>query len=194
VMWLWPWMTVGTTAAAPAGERAGPVPNEPATQRAPERTSAAEETDTFDCVTSEFRQTSRSALLHVTTTLSRTWDDLSRLFGRMRDAVAYERLMHASFGWALSPLQRLMPSATWPAIHMQEQARRTQPQRGVGAPPAGDMFALASAWWRGFAAPCAPNAAGQRETQGGAPAAALAFAPMFGAAAMIPAMAFGAFL
>jgi len=191
-MWLWPWMVAGTVPAAPVDRSGGASTPQPKPGQAPQAEATREEADTLTCLTAETGQTSRSALMHVTTTLSRTWDQLSHFFARMRDAMAYERLMHASFGWALSPLQRLMPSATWPAVHLQT-SHWAQPASRSGAAPGGDAFALATAWWRGFAAPFAPTPSNARSQGPQANPAALAFAPMFGAAAMIPAMGFGFF-
>ncbi|WP_147361464.1 hypothetical protein [Dichotomicrobium thermohalophilum] len=136
----------------------------------------------------------REMALHVTTTLSRSWTDLSRVFGRMRDAIAYERLMHATFGWALSPMQRLMPSATWPLVHAQQAGHWGHPPRPTETATGGDIFSMAAAWWRGLATPFTATGSGWRPHAAPANPPAFAFAPMFGAAAMMPAIGFGLFL
>jgi len=137
-------------------------------------------------MTAEFRQTSRRALLHITTTLSRNWDRLSHVFGQMRGAMACERLMHASLGWALTPLQRLMPSAIWPVFqpHMDHWGSAT---RRAGYMRGGDMSALAMAWWRMSAGPFLANKAHRHANTPSANPALFALAPMFGVAAIMPA-------
>jgi hypothetical protein len=199
-------MTVGSMTAAPAEESGGGAPRDHAPAKACKATEARPRT-----VTKIVDRTSREMALHVTTTLSRSWDDLSRVFGRMRDAIAYERFMHASFGWALSPMQRLMPSAAWPLAYASLNSFGA-PTRGVGPIAGADMFGIGLAWWRGFTQPT-PSWQQSRGWQPRLPApqtrksdhaggrsndfAAFAFAPMLGFAAgleqMMPAMGFGLF-
>jgi len=151
VFWLWPLMRVGGVATAPASEGAGsskavsharlshqPSPASKLEREAPART-----------LTSVAARTTRDMTLHITTTLSRSWTDLSRFFGRCRDILAYERWMHASFGWALTPTQRLLPSAAWPAAFANEVRWRSG-TRGAGPLPGADMLGLGLAWWGGM--------------------------------------------
>ncbi len=141
--------------------------------------------------------------LHVTTTLSRTWHGLSVAFGRVRNAIAYERLMHATFGWALTPMQRLMPSAAWPLAYASPQTFSAF-TRGAGPVTGADMFGMSIAWWRGLTQPTPwqqPLLRAPQPPQSGRASgrpndfAAFAFAPMLGFAAglqqMMPGMGFG---
>lgn len=207
MFWLWPLMTVGSVTTAPAEESGGGAVQG---SRAPAQARKAPD-EQPRTVTKIVDRATREMALHVTTTLSRSWDDLGRLFGRMRDAIAYERLMHASFGWALSPMQRLMPSAAWPLAYANLNIFGA-PTRGAGPVVGADMFGIGLAWWRGFTQP-PPSWQQPRTCQPLLPAfqarkslhagrrfndfAAFAFAPMLGFAAgleqMMPAMGFGSF-
>jgi len=131
VFWLLPLMTVGTVAAAPSDEgRAGHVHMSRAATHQPSAVAKNAE-QPRQTLTRIVNGASRDMTLHVTTTLSRTLRDMSRVFGRMRDAIAYERLMHACFGWALTPMQRLMPSAAWPLAYANFNGFGA-PTRGAG--------------------------------------------------------------
>ncbi len=204
VFWVWPSLTVGTTTATPCVEGSGGIPARPS-QGAPRKAPDAEP----QSVTQIAERASREMALHVTTTLSRSLHDLSRIFGRMRDAIAYERFMHATFGWALTPMQRLMPSAAWPLVYANFNAFGP-PTRGAGPLAGAGMFVMGFDWWRSFTQPNAlphrgwqtlpPSPQPQRSSfSGGRPNdfAAFAFAPMIGFAAglqhMMPGIAFALF-
>lgn len=207
MFWLWPWMDMGTMMAAPALE-GGSGYSSPRSRSAL-RPSPKPET-AADALVRTARDFSHDMLLHVTTTLSRTWQELSQLFGRLRDAIAYERLMHATFGWALSPMQRLLPSAAWPMVHTRP-GPSYPPARGIGPVEAGQIFAMGFAWGRGCGpAPRWHNHAGwmpllpaPQQTPAwqsvGAPGqlAAMMFAPVLGVTlglqGLFPASGFGAF-
>lgn len=152
MFWLWPWMTAGGVATAPASEGAGSA-SAVSHARVPQQRSRASNPEPeapARTLTRVAARTSRDMTLHITTTLSRSWTDLSRFFGRCRDVLAYERWMHASFGWALTPTQRLLPSAAWPAAFANELRWRSG-TRGAGPLPGADMLGLGLAWWGGMA-------------------------------------------
>ena len=185
-MWLWPSMVAG---AAPVDGISGSVAPKAGSSKLREQGAVRAHNDAFCSIAAEFRHTSRRALLHITTTLSRNWDRLSRVFGQMRGAMACERLMHASLGWALTPLQRLMPSAIWPVFqpHMDHWGSATRGNRYMRG---GDMSALGMAWWRMSAGPFLPNTAHGHANTLSANPALFALAPMFGVAAIMPAFGF----
>lgn len=210
MFWLWPLMTVGTVTAAPSDEgRAGNVHRCRAATHHPSAV-AKNTVQPRQTLTRIVNGASRDVTLHVTTTLSRTWRDLSRVFARMRDAIAYERWMHACFGWALSPMQRLMPSAAWPLAYATFNGFGA-PTRGAGGIAAASTCGFGLAPWRGLmqSSPMQPPPWPQsllpapqmrKSCNGGVRPndyAALAFAPMLGFAAglqqMMPAMGFGLF-
>jgi len=154
VFWLWPLTTVSGVATAPASEGAGnskAVSNARAS-RPPSPTRKSKSDAPSPTLTKIAAHTSRDITLHITTTLSRSWTDLSRFFGRCRDVLAYERWMHASFGWALTPAQRLLPSAAWPAAFANELRWRGG-TRGAGPMPGADMLGVGLAWWGSMAQP-----------------------------------------
>ncbi|MFP3920952.1 MAG: hypothetical protein ACLFU3_04505 [Dichotomicrobium sp.] len=205
VFWLWPWMEMGTMMAAPALE-GGSGYSSPRLGAAV-RPSRKPETAP-DAFVSSMQDASHEWLLHVTTTLSRTWQGMSRLFARVRDAIAYERWMHATFGWALSPIQRLLPSAVWPMVHTRP-GQSYLPERGIDPVEAGQIFAMGFAWGRGCSSaprwhnhvgwmplPPAPPKAPAWQS-GGAPGqlAAMMFAPILGVTlglqGLFPAAGFG---
>jgi len=155
VLWLWPWMTVGTMAAAPASESGGsgaPAPR--AAQPVRHAPKAAQVTPIQPAqsrtITGVMEKTTRDMSLHLTTALSRSWTDLSHFFGRVHDVIVYERWMHATFGWALTPMQRLLPSGAWPMVYA-NMNQWQQPTRGAGPFGQMDMFGFGFDWWRGFA-------------------------------------------
>ena len=191
VFWLWPLMTVDGVATAPANEGAGSGAAG-SNARVPEQASLDAKSETeARTLTRVAARTGRDMTLHITTTLSRSWTDLSRFFGRCRDAIAYERWMHASFGWALTPTQRLLPSAAWPAAFANELRWRGG-TRGAGPMASADMLGLGLAWWGGVARPTAwPRAGGwttyppsprpgDTTSPGAAHLTALMFAPLLG--------------
>ena len=162
MFWLWPLMTVVGVTTAPASEGAGSgaaVSDARARGRPPLAAKPGPKA-AAPTLTRVAARTGRDMTLHITTTLSRSWTDLSRFFGRCRDAIAYERWMHASFGWALTPTQRLLPSAAWPTAFANELRWRGG-TRGAGPMPGADMLGLGLAWWGGMARSTAwPDGAG----------------------------------
>jgi len=139
---------------------------------------------------------SRNVWLYTTTTLSRTFEGLRRFFGRVSAALTHERWMHQTFDWALTPMQRLLPSAFW-ALTGPVRAPRGVFPFSADVTPANDPLSLGLAWWRGLLSASTPPALSQASatpllarpagdfrwmTGGPGAAAALAFAPMLGAA------------
>ncbi len=203
VFWLWPLMTVGTMTASPASESGGGslANSSGSTQRKASGVTPEKPQGQSQTMTKIVDRASRDMILHATTTLSRSWSDLSRMFGRMRDAIAYERLMHATFGWALSPMQRLMPSAAWPLAYANIH-RFDAPTHGARPLTGADMFSLGISWWRSVSQPVSwQQLSGWQPPHGkannGSPndLAACVFAPVLGFAAgmqqLMPGMGFG---
>ncbi len=211
MFWFWPCMTMESATFAPAdgGAASGASHQQARSASQPAAMRPVETPRLSNAIPSSFASYRHDVVLHLTTTLSRSWSDCSRFFGRLRDMIAYERLMHASFGWALSPMQRLLPSGAWPMAYA---AAAPATARSEGASPFGpfDVFGLGAAWCRGLAqgatsqgAPCwqARRAAPQPAREAGAPTpgdmSALLFAPLLGVAAGLqsfaPTAGFGLF-
>jgi len=93
----------------------------------------------------------RQALLHVTTILSRTFEQSRRVFARAHALMVHERWMHATFGWALSPTQRLLPSAAWPMAYAQERRAVACGSGSLSYLLPGHFFTLGAEWWRAAA-------------------------------------------
>lgn len=153
MFWLWPWMTLDNHGSESTAARRARTPGERhcrTSKTYPSRSTEPQHTPAI--VTDAIRGASHDVLLQVTTTLSRTWDGLSRVFGRARHALAYDRWMHATFGWALSPMQRLLPSAAWPMVYAYPGLWGCGlPTRGAGPfLRGGEMMAAGFAWWRSF--------------------------------------------
>ena len=206
MFWLWPLITAGSVVAAPSDECRAGNPHERRAVAHQPSAAGKNSKQTPQTLTRLVNTASRDVALHVTTTLSRTWRDLSRVFGRIRHAIAYEQLMHASFGWALSPVQRLMPSAAWPLAFANGYGFGA-PTRGAGAIAAASMFGFGLTPWRGlmqpspWAQPLLPAPQMRKSLHNGVPATdftRVAFAPMLcftaGLQQMIPAMGFALFV
>lgn len=141
-------------------------------------------------------RSSRDVWLYTTTTLSRTFEGLRRFFGRVSAALTHERWMHQTFDWALTPMQRLLPSALWGLTGPVREPRGAFPF-SANVTAGNDPLSLGLTWWRGLLSASTPPALSQAPatpllappagdsrwiTGGPGAAAALAFAPMLGAA------------
>lgn len=158
MFWLWPVMLANNGTPAASDRKAAP-----ARPHAPRGAAAARATQgrnplahTTSAVSNTMLDASRDALLRGTTFLSRTFEGLRRLFARVRAGLVHERWMHTSFGWALSPAQRLLPSIAWHLVRPAPAPRHT---RGTLEAPfivASTLADAGFAMWRGALAMTTP--------------------------------------
>lgn len=157
MFWLWPIMPANTKANAqrrePAPSRALVIRHIPAPPAPRPQSPLA---STTMAISKTVVDVSRDALLRGTTFLSHTFEGLRRVFARIRAGLVHERWMHSSFDWALSPAQRLLPSAAWHLV-------RPAPARMRAHGPLDAPFAVATtladagfAMWRGALAVTTP--------------------------------------
>jgi len=158
MFWLWPVMIASTRAPAASARMAAPARLHGSRGAVAARATQSRNplAHTTSAVSNTILDASRDALLRGTTFLSRSFEGLRRLFARIRAGLVHERWMHTTFGWALSPAQRLLPSTAW---HLVRPA--PAPRHAYG--PLDAPFAVAStladagfAMWRGALAMTTP--------------------------------------
>jgi len=191
MFWFWPMLSPVNEAGA-SGRRDNARPASATSACA--RTAFGQRSGPV--ATDGFPRSSRDAWLYTTTTLSRTFEGLRRFFGRVSAALTHERWMHQTFDWALTPMQRLLPSAWW-ALTGPVRAPRGVFPFSADVAPGRDPLSLGFAWWRSLLSASTPPGLAQAPstpllalppadsrwmTGGPGAAAALAVAPMLGAA------------